>query len=41
MPLFNPCGWGGYLIWRLPNMPVSIDGRPNLTKPLSPPPTTP
>jgi hypothetical protein len=29
-PLFNPYGWGGYLIWRLPNMPVSIDGRANL-----------
>ena len=29
-PLFNPYGWGGYLIWRLPNMPVSIDGRASL-----------
>jgi len=29
-PLFNPYGWGGYLIWRLPDMPVSIDGRANL-----------
>jgi hypothetical protein len=29
-PIFNPCGWGGYLIWRLPNMPVSIEGRANL-----------
>jgi hypothetical protein len=29
-PLYNPYGWGGYLIWRLPGMPVSIDGRANL-----------
>lgn len=29
-PLHNPFSWGGYLIWRLPNMPVSIDGRANL-----------
>ncbi len=29
-PLFNPYGWGGYLIWRLPNLPVSIDGRATL-----------
>jgi hypothetical protein len=29
-PLFNPFNWGGYLIWRLPKMPVSIDGRTNL-----------
>ena len=29
-PLFNSYNWGGYLIWRLPNMPVSIDGRANL-----------
>jgi hypothetical protein len=29
-PLFNSYSWGGYLIWRLPNMPVSIDGRANL-----------
>jgi hypothetical protein len=26
-PLYNSFGWGGYLIWRLPRMPVSIDGR--------------
>ncbi len=26
-PLFNNYGWGGYLIWSLPNLPVSIDGR--------------
>lgn len=29
-PLYNPYGWGGYLMWRLPEMPVSIDGRANL-----------
>lgn len=29
-PLYNPYGWGGYLIWRLPKMPVSIDGRADL-----------
>jgi hypothetical protein len=29
-PLFNPYDWGGYLIWRLPSLPVSIDGRSNL-----------
>jgi hypothetical protein len=29
-PLFNSYTWGGYLIWRLPDMPVSIDGRANL-----------
>lgn len=29
-PLFNSYTWGGYLIWRLPAMPVSIDGRANL-----------
>jgi len=29
-PLYNPYDWGGYLIWRLPGMPVSIDGRANL-----------
>jgi hypothetical protein len=26
-PLFNNYDWGGYLIWSLPNLPVSIDGR--------------
>lgn len=26
-PLFNSYNWGGYLMWRLPGMPVSIDGR--------------
>ena len=29
-PLYNPYGWGGYLIWRLPHMALSIDGRANL-----------
>lgn len=29
-PLFNPFDWGGYLIWALPDRPVSIDGRTNI-----------
>ncbi len=29
-PLFNHFDWGGYLIWRLPEYPVSMDGRTNL-----------
>jgi hypothetical protein len=29
-PLFNHFNWGGYLIWRLPRLPVSLDGRTNL-----------
>ena len=29
-PLYNHFDWGGYLIWRLPNLPVSIDGRGNV-----------
>ncbi|MBI1917576.1 MAG: hypothetical protein HYS12_23005 [Planctomycetes bacterium] len=29
-PLYNSFDWGGYLIWRLPDLPVSIDGRTNL-----------
>lgn len=29
-PLYNHFDWGGYLIWRLPNLPVSIDGRSNI-----------
>jgi hypothetical protein len=29
-PLYNTLGWGGFLIWRLPELPVSIDGRVNL-----------
>lgn len=28
-PLFNDFNWGGYLIWNLPELPVSIDGRTN------------
>ena len=28
-PLFNDFNWGGYLIWRLPGLPVSVDGRTN------------
>jgi hypothetical protein len=26
-PLYNSFNWGGYLIWRLPDLPVTIDGR--------------
>lgn len=29
-PLFNHYDWGGFLIWQLPDRPVSIDGRANL-----------
>lgn len=29
-PLFNSFDWGGYLIWALPELPVSMDGRTNL-----------
>jgi hypothetical protein len=29
-PLYNHFNWGGYLIWRLPGLPVSIDGRGNV-----------
>jgi hypothetical protein len=29
-PLYNHFDWGGYLIWRLPGLPVSIDGRSNI-----------
>jgi hypothetical protein len=29
-PLFNHYDWGGYLIWRLPQLPVMMDGRSNL-----------
>jgi hypothetical protein len=32
-PLFNAYGWGSYLIWRLPAMKVSIDGRADLHGP--------
>jgi hypothetical protein len=29
-PLYNDFNWGGYLIWRLPEFQVSMDGRTNL-----------
>jgi hypothetical protein len=29
-PLYNHFNWGGYLIWALPGLPVSMDGRMNL-----------
>jgi hypothetical protein len=29
-PLYNSYDWGGYLIWRLHDLPVSIDGRANI-----------
>jgi hypothetical protein len=29
-PLYNYFDWGGYLIWRLPTLPVAIDGRSNI-----------
>ena len=29
-PMFNDYDWGGYLMWALPNMKVTIDGRANL-----------
>jgi hypothetical protein len=29
-PIYNSYNWGGYLLWRLPQMKVSIDGRANL-----------
>ena len=29
-PLYNDFNWGGYLIWRLPQYPVALDGRTNL-----------
>jgi hypothetical protein len=29
-PLYNDFNWGGYLIWRLPEYQVSMDGRTNL-----------
>jgi hypothetical protein len=29
-PLFNDLSWGGFLIWRLPHLPVSLDGRTKL-----------
>ena len=29
-PLLNDLSWGGYLMWRLPQLPVAIDGRNNI-----------
>jgi hypothetical protein len=29
-PLYNDFGWGGFLIWRLPQHPVALDGRTNI-----------
>jgi hypothetical protein len=29
-PLYNDYNWGGYLLWRLPSLPVAMDGRANL-----------
>jgi hypothetical protein len=29
-PLLNDLSWGGFLMWRLPQLPVSIDGRLDL-----------
>jgi len=29
-PLYNNLNWGGYIIWRLPQYPVAIDGRTDL-----------
>jgi hypothetical protein len=29
-PLFNDLSWGGFLIWRLPDLPVAMDGRTNV-----------
>ena len=29
-PLYNHFEWGGYLIWRLPHLKVSMDGRANI-----------
>ena len=29
-PLFNDFNWGGYLMWQLPQLKVSIDGQANL-----------
>jgi hypothetical protein len=29
-PLYNHFNWGGYLIWRLPHLKVSMDGRANV-----------
>ena len=32
-PLYNHFDWGGYLMWRLPQYPVSMDGRTNVHLP--------
>lgn len=32
-PLYNHFNWGGYLMWNLPRLPVSIDGRSNIHYP--------
>jgi hypothetical protein len=32
-PLFNHFNWGGFLIWRLPQLPVNIDGRGEIYTP--------
>jgi hypothetical protein len=29
-PMYNHFDWGGYLMWRLPRLPVGIDGRSNI-----------
>jgi hypothetical protein len=29
-PLLNELSWGGYLVWRLPALPVALDGRTNV-----------
>jgi hypothetical protein len=29
-PLYNSFNWGGFLIWSLPGLPVSMDGRTNV-----------
>ena len=29
-PLYNTYSWGGFLLWNLPSIPVSIDGRSNI-----------
>ncbi len=29
-PLYNHFNWGGFLIWHLPQLPVSLDGRTNV-----------
>jgi hypothetical protein len=32
-PLYNHFNWGGYLVWRLPRLAVSMDGRGNVHDP--------